>query len=155
MTWTVRLGEAGRDEADAVVLPPEMRVVAQEGHKIGGPLGGGNGHQKSPLSHKAGKGDFNRPVLKNRQDLERVPHRWVSPARGPLIKNPAHQSLDERVVSNIDAINRCHRHGNGGPMDPNGTIRQTPVVEVSEVVQHRPQSRLTERNGGSAQEGFE
>jgi hypothetical protein len=155
MTWAVCLGEAGRDKANAVVLPPEMRVVTQEGHKLRGPLGSGNGHQKSPLSHKAVKEEINRPVLKNRQDLERVPRRWVSPVRGPFIKDPAYQSLDERVVSNVDAIDGRHHHGNGRPIDPNGAPRQTTIVEVCEVVKHRPQSRLTERNGGSAQESFE
>jgi hypothetical protein len=34
MTWMVCLGEAGRDEANEVAFPPEMRVVTQEGHKL-------------------------------------------------------------------------------------------------------------------------
>jgi hypothetical protein len=69
-------------EAKKFAFPPQM------GHKFGHPLGGGKGHQKCPLSHKAGKGDNNRPVLKNIKDLERVPQRQVSPARGPLLKDP-------------------------------------------------------------------
>jgi hypothetical protein len=123
MTWTVCLGEARWDEAKKFAFPPEMSVVTQEGHKLRGPLGGGKGHQKCPLSHKAGKGEINRPVLKNAQDLERVPQSWVSPARGPLVKDPAHQSLDEQVVSNVGAVDRRHCHGNGGPMDAYGTPR--------------------------------
>jgi hypothetical protein len=155
MTWTVHLGEARWNKANELVFPPEMSVVTQEGHKLRGPLGSGKGHQKRPLPHKAGKGDINRPVLKNAQDLERVPQRRVSPARGPLFENPAHHSLDERVVSNGDAVNRRHHHRDGGLMDSYGTPQQATIVEVCEVIQHRPQRRLTERNRGSAQEGLE
>jgi hypothetical protein len=153
MTWTVRLGEARWNKANELAFPLEMSVVTQEGHKLRGPLGGG--HQKRPLSHKAGKGEINRPVLKNAQDLERVPQRRVSPARGPVFENSAHQSLDERVVSNVDAVNRRHRHRDGGLMDGYGTPRQATIIEVCEVIQHRPQRRLTEKNGGSVQEGLE
>jgi hypothetical protein len=110
MTWTVRLGEARWNKAKELAFPPEMGVVAQEGHKFRRPLGGGKGHQIGPLSHKAGKGEINRPVLKNAKDLERVPQRRVSPARGPLLKDPPHQSLDEEVVPNVDAVDRRHRH---------------------------------------------
>jgi hypothetical protein len=65
MTCTVRLGESRWDEAKIFAFPPEMSVVTQEGHKLRGPLGRGKGHQECPLSHKAGKGETNRPVLKN------------------------------------------------------------------------------------------
>jgi hypothetical protein len=43
MTWTVRLGERRWDEAKKFAFPPEMGIVAQEGHKFGRPLGGGKG----------------------------------------------------------------------------------------------------------------
>jgi hypothetical protein len=114
MTWMVRLGKTQWNEAKKFAFPPEMGIVAQEGHKFRRPHGGGKGHQKCPLSHKAGKGEINRPVLKNRKDLERIPKRQVCPARWPLLKHPPHQSLDEGVVSNVDAVDRCHRHGYGG-----------------------------------------
>jgi hypothetical protein len=65
MTWTVHLGESRWDETKEFAFPPDVSVVTQEGHKLRGPLGGGKGHQESPLSHKAGKGETNRPVLKN------------------------------------------------------------------------------------------
>jgi hypothetical protein len=94
-------------------------------------------------------------MLENVKDLERVPRRWVSPARWPLLKYPPHQSLDEGVVPNIDAINRNHRHGDRGFVDGYGTPQHTYVEEVKQVVCHGPQRRLMERNGGSAQEGLE
>jgi hypothetical protein len=107
-----------------------------------------------PLSHKLGKGEINRPVLKNIKDLERVPRCWVSPARGPLLEHPPHQSLDKGVVPNVDAVHWRHHHGNRGFMDGYGALRHTIVEEVRQVVEHRPQSRLMERNGGSAEEGL-
>jgi hypothetical protein len=107
MTWTVHLGKTRWNEAKKFAFPPEMGIVAQEGHKFGRPLGGNKGHQKCPLSHKAVKGEINRQVLKNRKDLERIPQHRVSPARWPLLKHPPHQSLDEGVVSNVDAVDRA------------------------------------------------
>jgi hypothetical protein len=59
MTWTVSLGETRWN------FPPEVIVIAQEGHKFWLPLGGGNGHQESAFPHEAGKGQTNRPVLEN------------------------------------------------------------------------------------------
>jgi hypothetical protein len=41
MTWTVCLGEARWDKTKIFTFPPEMSVVAQEGHKLRRPLGGG------------------------------------------------------------------------------------------------------------------
>jgi hypothetical protein len=81
-----------------------MCVVAQEGYKYRCPLGGGKGHEERPLPHQLGKGKINRPLLENVKDLERIPRRWVSPARGPLFEHPPHQSRDKGVVPNIDAI---------------------------------------------------
>jgi hypothetical protein len=104
MTWTVCLDEAGGNKTKVFPLPPEVIVVAQEGHKLRWPLGGGKGHQKRAFPDEIGKGQINRPVLKPAQNFERVPQRWVSLARGPLIKDPAHQSLDERVIPNPDTI---------------------------------------------------
>jgi hypothetical protein len=34
MTWTVRLGETRWNEAKKFAFPPEMGIVAQEGHKF-------------------------------------------------------------------------------------------------------------------------
>ena len=34
MTWTVSLGESGRDEAKVLAFPTKMCVVAQEGYKL-------------------------------------------------------------------------------------------------------------------------
>jgi hypothetical protein len=155
MTWTVRLSEAGGNKTKVLALPPEVIVVAQEGHQLGRPLGGGKSHQKSAFPYQTGMEQINRPVLKNAQNLEKVPRRWVSPAIGPLVKNVAHQSLDEWVIPNPDTIDRCHRHGKGGPVDSYGAPRVATIVEVSEVVQNTPQRRLIERNGGRAEEGLE
>jgi hypothetical protein len=44
MTWTVSLGETKRVKTKVVTFPPEVVVVAQEGHKFRWPLGGGKGH---------------------------------------------------------------------------------------------------------------
>ena len=41
MTWTVSLGESGRDEAKVLAFPTKMCVVAQEGYKFRCPLGRG------------------------------------------------------------------------------------------------------------------
>jgi hypothetical protein len=123
MTWTVCLGEAGGNKTKVFPLPPEVIVVAQEGHKLRWPLGGGKGHQKSTFPDEIGKEKIYRPVLKNTQNFERVPQRWVSPARGPLIEDPTHQPFDERVIPNPDTVDRCHRHGKGGPVDAYGTPR--------------------------------
>jgi hypothetical protein len=117
LTWTVRLGEAGGNKTKVLPLPPEVIVVAQEGHQLGSPLGGGESHQKSAFLYQTGKGRITRPVLKKAQNLGRVPQCWVSPVRGPLVKNAAHQSLDERAIPNPDTINRRHRHIKGGPVD--------------------------------------
>jgi hypothetical protein len=154
MTWTVCLGEARWNKAKVLTFPPEMSVVAQEGHKLRRPLGSGKGHQESPLSHKTGKGETNRPVLKNAQNFERIPQRWVSPARGPLIEDPAHQPLDEQVVSNLGTVEWRHRHGNGGFVDAYGSPQKATIVEVSEVIQNGLYRRLMERNGGRAEEGL-
>ena len=88
MTWTVRLGEAGGDKAKVFPLPPEVIVVAQEGCQLGRPLGGGEGHQKETFPNKIGKGQSNRPVLKNVEDLHRTPKFRLSPARGLTLKTP-------------------------------------------------------------------
>jgi hypothetical protein len=155
MTWTVHLSEFGRDEAKVLAFPTKVCVVAQEGYKLSCPLGSGKGQKKRPLPHQLGKGKIDRPLLENVKDLERIPGRWVSPAGGPLLEHLPHQSLDEGVVPNIDAVNWCHHHGDGGFVDGYGTPRHTHVEEVSELIHHVPQRRLRERNGGSAQEGFE
>jgi hypothetical protein len=86
VTWTVCLSETGGDKAKVFPLPPEVIVVAQEGHQLGWPLGGGKGHQKCAFPNEIGKGQINRPVLKNTQNLKRVPKLWLSPARGPLVE---------------------------------------------------------------------
>jgi hypothetical protein len=104
MTWTVCLGEAGGNKTKVFPLPPEVIVVTQEGHEFRWPLGDSKGHQKSAYPDEIGKGQIYRPVLKNAQDFERVPQRWVSPARGPLIKDATHQSLDKRVIPNPDTV---------------------------------------------------
>jgi hypothetical protein len=39
-------------------------------------------------------------------------------------------------------------------VDGYGAPRHTIVEKVSQIVDHRPQSRLMEKNGGSAQEGL-
>jgi hypothetical protein len=155
MTWTVCLGEAGWNKTKVFTFPPQMIVFAQEGHKFRGPLGGGLGHQERPLSHKTGKGETNRPVLKNAQNFESIPQRWVSPARGPLIEDSAHQPFDERVVSNLGAVDWRHRHGNSGLMDAYGTPLKATIVEVCKIIQNALQRRLMEKNGGRAEEGLE
>ena len=155
MTWTVRLRESGRDKSKVLTFLTKMCVVTQEGYKLRCPLGGGQRHEERPFPHQLRKGKLHRPPLENVKDLERVPRRWVSPARGPLLENPPHQSLDEGVIPNIDAVNRRHSHGNGGFMDGYGAPRHTHVEEVREVVDDVPQRRLMERNGGSAQERLE
>jgi hypothetical protein len=63
-------------------------VVAHEGCQLGRPLGGGEGHQKDTFSNKIGKGQSNRPVLKNVKDLHRTPKFRLSPARGLMLKTP-------------------------------------------------------------------
>jgi hypothetical protein len=131
-----------------------MIVIAQEGHKLKGPLSSGKGHQESPLMHKTGKGEANRPVLKNAQNFERILQRWVSPARGPLIEDPTLQPFDKRVISNLGTVDWCHRHGNGGSVDAYGTPRKATIVEVCQVIQDALQRRLIERNGGRAEEGL-
>ena len=40
-TWTVRLSEIGRDESKDPILPTNMCIDTQEGHKIRCPPGGG------------------------------------------------------------------------------------------------------------------
>jgi hypothetical protein len=40
-TWTVRLSEIGRDEAEVLTLPMKMCIDTQEGYKLRCPLGGG------------------------------------------------------------------------------------------------------------------
>jgi hypothetical protein len=70
MTWTVCLGEAGGNKTKVHLLPPEVIVVAQEGHQLRRPLGSGESHQKSAFPYQTGKGQINRPVLKNAQNLE-------------------------------------------------------------------------------------
>jgi hypothetical protein len=152
---TVSLGETKRDKAKVVTFPPEVVVVTQEGHKFRWPLGGGKGHQESTFPYKTGKGETNRPVLKNAQNFERIPQRWVSPARGPLIEDPTHQPFDERVVPNFGTVDWCHRHGKGGSVDAYGTPRKATIVEVCQVVHEAPQRRLMEWNGGRAEEGLE
>jgi hypothetical protein len=37
MTWTICLGESRWHKAKVLTFPPEMSVVAQEGHKLGRP----------------------------------------------------------------------------------------------------------------------
>jgi hypothetical protein len=94
-------------------------------------------------------------VLKNAQNFEKVPQRWVSPARGPLIEDPTHQPFDEWVVPNPDTVDWCHHHGKGGSVDAYGTPRKAMIVEVCKIVQDAPQRRLMEKNGGRAMEGLE
>jgi hypothetical protein len=93
-------------------------------------------------------------VLKKAQNFERIPQRWVSPARGPLIEDPTHQPFDEQVISNHGTINWCHRHGNGGSVDAYGTPRKATIIKVCHVIQDALQRRLMEWNGGRAEEGL-
>jgi hypothetical protein len=153
MTWRVSLGETRRDKK-VVTFPAEVIVVAQEGHKFRWPLGGGKGHQESAFPYKKGKGETNRPVLKNAQNFERIPQRWVSLARGLLIEDTTLQTFDERVVPNPGTVNWCHRHRKGGSMDAYGTPRKATIVEMCQVIQDAPQRHLMEWNGGRAEEGL-
>jgi hypothetical protein len=134
VTWTVCLSKAGGDKAKVFPFPPEVIVVAHEGHQLGSPLGGGKGHQKSTFLNEIGKGQFNRPVLKNIENLKRIPKLWLSPARGPFVEDTAHQLFDERMVSNSSAVDGSHRHRKRGPMDPYGAPRKALFVEVGEVI---------------------
>jgi hypothetical protein len=83
VTWMVRLGEPRRHEAKVVTFPTKMCVVAQEGHKLSCPLGGGRGHQKGPLPHQLGKGEINRPMFKN--VLTRGWFPMLTPSTGAII----------------------------------------------------------------------
>jgi hypothetical protein len=134
VTWTVCLSEAGGDKAKVFPFPPEVIVVAQEGRQLGRPLGGGKAHQKSTFPNETGKGQFNRPVLKNIQNLKRIPKLWLSTARGPLVEDTAHQLPDERMVPNSSTVDGSHCHGKRGPMDRYGAPRKALFVEVGEVI---------------------
>jgi hypothetical protein len=118
VTWTVRLGEAGGDKAKVFPISPEVIVVAQEGRQLGRPLGGGKSHQKNALPNKIGKGQINRPMLKNVEDFQGIPKLRPNPTRGPSVEDSAHQLLDERMVLNVDTVDGSHRHGKRGPVNP-------------------------------------
>jgi hypothetical protein len=64
--------------------------------------------------HKLGKGKLDRPLLENVKDLERTHGSGKARREGLSSNTPPHQSLDEGVAPNEDAVNRRHQHGNGG-----------------------------------------
>jgi hypothetical protein len=112
-TWTVRLEIL--EGMKRRILPSQLKCVSTHKRAIKSDalLAVARAIMNTPF-HKLGKGKLNRPLLENVKDLERTHSAGKARHEGLSLNTPPHQSLDEGVVPNEDAINWRQWHGKGG-----------------------------------------
>jgi hypothetical protein len=118
-----------------------VNVVAHEGCQLGRPLGGGEGHQKETFPNKIGKGQSNRPVLKNVEDLHRTPKFRLSPARGLTLKTPLIKFLMSEWTPTLTPSMGAVVMESVDRRIPMALHEKNLFVEVSEEDQHKGQDR--------------